>query len=474
MFDSSTMRDRSSHAMACWVAGLGTLLLGALGCSDGDAAGSGGAGGAGIVVGDVSFHEDVEPILHRSCLGCHTDGQIGGFSLEAYADAKALSGMIAAMTEARLMPPFHAQETEDCQPLLPWKDDPRLSDEEIAILRAWDEQGAPEGDPANAPPPFAHETIGLPGVELELSPDAPGTIAGDSDLFECVAYDPAIVETRFIQGIHILPGNDQIAHHALIFRTSRESAASLSGGAPRWPCFGGPPGDLIHAWAPGGVPLELPQDVGMELTPDDVIVVQMHYHPTGTSEEEDTSTIQLRFTETSPLYAYQVALPGNAQSAAAGLLAGPNDDGAPEFRIPANVDEHVEEMAIPVPAGIPSIPILLVATHMHYVGVDMRFWIERPRPDGAEPAEECFVHTPSWDFNWQRGYMFDAEISELPTASPGDILHLRCVYDNTMNNRFVVEALEDEGLSAPQDVYLGEQTLDEMCLAGVGILTPNL
>jgi hypothetical protein len=44
-------------------------------------------------------------------------------------------------------------------------------------------------------------------------------------------------------------------------------------------------------------------------------------------------------------------------------------------------------------------------------------------------------------------------------------------YDNSMENQFVVNALKQQGLSAPRDVYMGETTLDEMCLGAFGIAT---
>jgi len=46
---------------------------------------------------------------------------------------------------------------------------------------------------------------------------------------------------------------------------------------------------------------------------------------------------------------------------------------------------------------------------------------------------------------------------------------VRCTYDNVLTNPGVAEMLAEVGLDAPQDVSLGEGTLDEMCLAGVGI-----
>jgi hypothetical protein len=116
----------------------------------------------------------------------------------------------------------------------------------------------------------------------------------------------------------------------------------------------------------------------------------------------------------------------------------------------------------------PELRIWAVGTHMHYVGTDMRIGITRGAP-GTEPAEECLLQTPDWDFIWQRGYLYDVPIDQAPTARPGDVIDLRCSYDNSLNNSFVVEALEEQGLTQPTDVLLGEATLDEMCLGVFGI-----
>jgi hypothetical protein len=70
-------------------------------------------------------------------------------------------------------------------------------------------------------------------------------------------------------------------------------------------------------------------------------------------------------------------------------------------------------------------------------------------------------------------YTFDTPIAELPTGRGGDVLRITCHYNNSMSNPFVVKALGEQGMSAPVDVFLGEQTLDEMCLAPLGILAPS-
>jgi hypothetical protein len=127
------------------------------------------------------------------------------------------------------------------------------------------------------------------------------------------------------------------------------------------------------------------------------------------------------------------------------------------------------ELAVPV-------KVFTVGTHMHYVGTDMRIEIDRAArvggPPAGEPVRECLIETPRWNFHWQRGYQYDVPFEMLPTARAGDVLHLRCQYDNSMNNPHVVAALAEQGLSAPREVRLGEQTLDEMCLGVIGIAFP--
>lgn len=455
-----------------WIASVCLASVALAACDDGGDGDSQGGGGAGSVA-PVSFHKDVEPILQKHCLSCHYDGKIGGFSLVEYADAQPMAGLIAAITEQRRMPPWGAQNTDECTPRLPYKNDKRLSDEELATLRAWSDQDAPEGDPADAPPTYVPPADGLPNADLNLLPTTPATVEGEQDQFVCTMYDPALTEDKWVDGIHFIAGNPKVAHHALTFRVDRDSALEQSGGAERWPCFGGAPGDIVHVWAPGGEPFELPDDVGIKLTPDQVIVVQMHYHPTQTEPQEDSSTVQLRFRDEEPGWEFFVTFPGNAESEADGLLPGPNDRGAPEFRIPANVKDHTESMKITVPPEIIiDLPILMVMPHMHYVGVDLKLDIHRATLGPSQPQDECLVHNPAWDFGWQRFYQFDVPISQLPTAKAGDVLEITCKYNNTNSNSFVRQALTDRGMSEPVDVQLGEQTLDEMCLVPIGTLVP--
>ena len=222
------------------------------------------------------------------------------------------------------------------------------------------------------------------------------------------------------------------------------------------------------AWAPGSVPFETPSGSAMQVTKGSRLVMQVHYHPAGVGEDDQTS-IDLRWSTGFPTSLAYLSLQGNAWNAAAGLLPDPDDRGGVEFRIPANSASHTETMDIVMPE-IPTVDLFSIGTHMHYLGVDMRIGITHVNPVGDEPAEECLLETPHWDFNWQRAYQYDVEVGQGIQVHAGDILHLSCTYNNTLDNPGVVQALEDEGRSTPADVYLGEATLDEMCLGVFGVV----
>jgi hypothetical protein len=149
-----------------------------------------------------------------------------------------------------------------------------------------------------------------------------------------------------------------------------------------------------------------------------------------------------------------------------GVDPGPNDpNGVPVFEIPANVSDHVETLTYVMPDFLPPIDLFTMGTHMHYVGVDMKIWIER----GGQ--EICLLQTPRWDFNWQRLYDVDAPLGQMPTVQGGDVIKLRCTYDNTLNNPALVGALEQQGLTEPFTIGVGESSLEEMCAMLFGVAT---
>ena len=58
--------------------------------------------------GDVTYANQIAPILQARCVGCHQAGEIAPFSLTTYADASGWSDTIREVVENRRMPPWFA------------------------------------------------------------------------------------------------------------------------------------------------------------------------------------------------------------------------------------------------------------------------------------------------------------------------------------------------------------------------------
>ena len=55
-----------------------------------------------------TFNRDVAPILYKNCSNCHRPGEVAPFALLTYEDAAKRAKQIAAITQARVMPPWKA------------------------------------------------------------------------------------------------------------------------------------------------------------------------------------------------------------------------------------------------------------------------------------------------------------------------------------------------------------------------------
>jgi hypothetical protein len=483
------LKARSLSVVASLFVSLWLLACGSNSDAPNGAAGASGSAGTsgtgGAVSGDApTWHADIAPLVSEHCQSCHSDGGIAPFALRTYAEAKMWAGTFEGVLPSGFMPPFLAATTPDCQPRFGFKDDLRLTPAEIELFIRWNAAGCPEGDPKTAAVVPAPPQLELSDAQVNVAIPTPITVTGPEDKFVCFSLTPDLSSLRatgpeaallgdrvLINAAQIHPGNSAIVHHVLVYTDETGQSAALAGDKGYYDCFGGPKLDapsLVMAWAPGGTPLAAPEGVAMVVPSKGRLVMQVHYHPSSTPQTDAATSLQLRgYGAGIPTYVSTLKLIGNARNQAAGLQSGPGDASVPEFRIPAGATAHTEAMLFPMPANSPAYRLWAVGTHMHYVGTDMRIGITRAVP-GAEPADECLLDTPKWDFDWQRGYRYDVAIEQAPTVKAGDVLNLRCTYDNSMQNGEVADAIFEQGLTEPRDVVLGEETLDEMCLGIFG------
>src|SRR5438552_14352327 len=85
----------------------------------------------------VTFTKDVAPILYKSCVECHRPTMFAPMSLITYEEVRPWARAIRQKVSKRDMPPWSAD-----QPIGVFKNDPRLSEQEIDTIVKWVDGGA--------------------------------------------------------------------------------------------------------------------------------------------------------------------------------------------------------------------------------------------------------------------------------------------------------------------------------------------
>src|SRR5262245_4798974 len=114
----------------------------------------------------VTFTKHVAPILQRACENCHREGGVGPMALTTYEQVRPWARAIKTRTARREMPPWFIEKNIGIQK---YKDDPSLTDAEIATIAAWVDAGAARGNAKDMPPPRQYAdaagwTIGTPDL----------------------------------------------------------------------------------------------------------------------------------------------------------------------------------------------------------------------------------------------------------------------------------------------------------------------
>jgi hypothetical protein len=384
---------------------------------------------------EITFNKHIAPIVWKNCAGCHRPGEVGPFSLLTYKDAAKRAGFLKEVTTARRMPPWKAERGYG-----EFHDARILTDAEIELIADWADSGAKEGAAADLPPPPTFPDgwqLGTPDLILKM-PEEFEIPASGRDVFRCFVIPTEVTENRSVAAVEFRPGNRKVVHHALLFLESTGAARKLDAADPEpgYGTFGGigvlPTGSL-GGWAPGTMARKLPEGLCRRLAKGADLVMQVHYHPSG-KVEKDQSSLGIYFTK----------LP-NAKPVVGLRLV--NRD----IQIPPGEKHYVRTAIVVVPADVKAIGIF---PHMHWLGKDIQ--VKAVLPSGKE---EPLIWIKDWDFNWQGDYTFAKPIA-LPK---GTRLELTAVYDNSAEN-------PRNPNQPPKLVRFGEQTTDEMCLCGVQLV----
>lgn len=388
---------------------------------------------------EVTFNKDIAPLLWKTCATCHRPGEVGPFPLLSYQDGAKRADFLVEVTASRQMPPWKAEPGYGA-----FHDARVLDQSEIDLIAQWAQAGAPEGDAGDLPPAPTFPAgwqLGKPDLVLQM-PQAFTVPAEGRDIYRCFVLPIPIDEHKTVAAVEFRPGNPRIVHHAIFYLDARGAARRRDGedGQPGYTSFGGPgilPTGGLGGWAPGMIPRLLPKDTGKFLRKGSDLVLQVHYHPNG-KEESDQSTLGIYFTEK------------RAEKLVVGVALRSR-----RLNIPAG-ESHYEITA--ESASLPcAVHALTVFPHMHMLGREMKVWAESP-----EGTETPLIWIKNWDFNWQGAYFYAQPV----TLAKGTVIKLKAVYDNSAEN-------PRNPNTPPKDVRWGEQTTDEMCLCSVSVVTDS-
>jgi mono/diheme cytochrome c family protein len=168
--------------------------------------------------GDVTFNRDIAPIVFEHCAPCHRPGQAGPFDLLTYADAKKRAKEIAEVTAKRAMPPWLLEPGYG-----EFKDERRLSGEQIQLIGEWVATGATEGSAADLPPlPQWSDEWQLGEPDLVLRIPEP-THCGNRDVWRTFIIPAPLQSNRFVRAMEFRPGNKCVHHAAMRFDRTPQS-----------------------------------------------------------------------------------------------------------------------------------------------------------------------------------------------------------------------------------------------------------
>lgn len=367
----------------------------------------------------ATWSRDVSRLFARACQDCHRKGQIGPFPLTTFAETRGWQDMILEVVETRRMPPWGAEGDFGV-----FENDPRLTPEEIDLVRDWVLAGAPEGDPDDAPAPatFPMQWRSFVPDRIVFMSDKPfRTPASGVIEYQYFVADPQFEKDVWADGFECLPGNPRVVHHVSIYAVPPDEGVA--------------PADnplllrrLLFGYNPGSGPLLLPKGTARRIPAGSRFVFQLHYQATG-EPEEDNSCIGLRLVDPE-----SVQYPVDTRLMLNQALDVP--PGARDYRIAAEyrVGEPVD--------------LRLLVPHMHLRGRSFR--IDATFPDGRR---ELLLDVPHYDFNWQHSYVF-REPRRLPE---GTVLRSEAVFDNSASN--------PSNPDPSARVRWGDQVWDEMMVA---------
>jgi hypothetical protein len=416
---------------------------------------------------NLTFTRDVLPILQRSCQKCHRPDTAAPMSLLTYQEVRPWVRAIRQRVSTRQMPPWHIDRS-----IGEYADDPSLSDAEISTIVSWIDNGAPQGNPADAPPAIKFTALdewvlGEPDlvVQMEKGFKIPAT---GPDFTPDEVVDPKVTEDRYVKWVQIIPTAHCCVHHSHVY-VEPPDGANLDGLGLGQGSNTADEIDLIEYAA--GNDVDVFADGTAKMIPaGSQFRFSSHYHPYG-EETYDRQKVGIKFYPKG--YKPKYVVTSHRIRTGLGNDWTYNRERVEDLILRAGVKIDIDEPEMPTGALVAenplhnaaflSIPpntvarhdrywplpkaalIISFQPHMHFRG--SRMILEAIHPDGRR---EVLTDANRYEQNWQIVYTY-----KTPHLFPaGTILHTISYHDNTSANRHNPDPTAWIGW--------GSRTMDEM------------
>jgi hypothetical protein len=364
----------------------------------------------------ISYAKTIAPIVQAKCATCHQPGGIGPMPLNTYEQIKGFSPMIREVIRTHRMPPFEPDETVG-----QWRDDGRLSPDQMKTLVHWIDAGAPRGageDPLKKVNFQAPEwPLGTPDKVVEI-PTVKIPASGVLD-YQYPSVPGVMTEGRWLKATAFQISDRQAVHHIL-------TGVAPSGGAPGATVVGSPFTTLLHGYVPGVGYMKTAEGTGIWVPPGSGLAFQSHYTTYGKATVENTKV---------GLYFYPKGEEPKFPRRTFGIFDF-------SIEIPAGEADHKEVAYIEFPKDA---VVYAFTPHSHKRGVAANVSIRYPNG-----KEDLLLAIPRYDFGWQYDYVL-AKPLNVPAGSK---IITRWVYDNSTRN--------PGNPDANKTIYWGEQSFEEM------------
>lgn len=359
--------------------------------------------------GTAGSYAAVGPILQQQCATCHSPTGGAPFNLLSYEDAKQWSGQILDVTQSRYMPPWLPA---------PGKGDlageRRLSDAELAAIRAWVGAGASPDAAAAPATPTVQNVWSLGAPDAVLVPETTVTVpVSGPDLFTTLVVPVRAKSARRLRAIEIRPSDPQAVRSVLMSfdeagdaEQNPEWKQGIAGMEP--PRMAGSGSAGLVFWAPWAKPLQPRAGEVWAVTPKTDLLLTTHLKTTGKK-----IALQLQI----GLY-YE---------------RGKREEGAGK----ASVIRLLHRGALEIPAGASATTLedsVTVAQALNVTAIYPRahflarsFDAYATTPGGKQV---WLLSIPKWDVDWVEVYRY-----KRPVVLPkGSVIHWKVMYDNSAEN----------------------------------------